>query len=233
VIPTRYLYLHGFASSPRSAKAEYFHERFRELQLPLEIPDLNGEDFSPLSVSRQLERVASGSLPADAPVTAIGSSLGGLTAAWLAQKYRSVRRLILLAPAFGFPYHPFGRENGEILREWERSGWLSVYHHGYRRSVRVPHELARDAGNYRESGLTRPVPTLILHGRFDEVIPIDLSREYARCRPHVKLLELDSDHALTDVMPLLWREIRGMDTADTAIKNPLIRSERGGSHENG
>ncbi|WP_422661870.1 YqiA/YcfP family alpha/beta fold hydrolase [Pannus brasiliensis] len=203
-----YIYLHGFASGPRSAKAAFFRERFRELRRSIETPDLNGENFSTLTLTRQIERVGRERLASGSPVTLIGSSLGGLMAAWLAEKYVAVRGLVLLAPAFGFPRRPPTEEMEETLREWERSGWLSVYHYGYGRSLPIHYEFVRDAGIYREEDLTRPVPTLILHGRSDGVIPIERSREYARSRPHVQLIELDSDHALTDVLPRIWTETR-------------------------
>ncbi|NEQ23366.1 MAG: esterase, partial [Microcoleus sp. SIO2G3] len=36
----RFIYLHGFASSPKSAKAFYLCDRFAELDISLEVPDL-------------------------------------------------------------------------------------------------------------------------------------------------------------------------------------------------
>ncbi|WP_232288151.1 YqiA/YcfP family alpha/beta fold hydrolase [Nodularia spumigena] len=41
-----YIYLHGFASSPKSAKAQNIRDRFAEIQTKLKIPDLNAGDFS-------------------------------------------------------------------------------------------------------------------------------------------------------------------------------------------
>jgi pimeloyl-ACP methyl ester carboxylesterase len=61
-----------------------------------------------------------------------------------------------------------------------------------------------DARQYQETQLLRPVPTLILHGQHDEVIPLFASRNYASVRPWVQLMQLDSDHALSDVMPQIW-----------------------------
>jgi pimeloyl-ACP methyl ester carboxylesterase len=201
----QYLYLHGFASSPRSSKANYFRECFRASGLFLEVPDLNGENFSTLTLSRQIEQVAGQYLRSAPSVTAIGSSLGGLTAAWLAQKYPSVRCLVLLAPAFGF----LRQERDEtILQQWKSAGQLSVYHYGYGRSLPIHYDFIRDLQQYREEELTREIPTLILHGRADEVISIERSREYARSRPRVKLIELDSDHGLTDVLPRIWSEVK-------------------------
>ncbi len=42
---SRFVYLHGFASSPGSRKARFFEERFRELGIGLEIPELVGGGF--------------------------------------------------------------------------------------------------------------------------------------------------------------------------------------------
>ncbi|GFE71657.1 YqiA/YcfP family alpha/beta fold hydrolase [Chroococcus sp. FPU101] len=81
---TQYIYLHGFASSPNSAKAQYINERFSELNHSLIIPDFNQNDFSHLTLSRQIRQISQ-LLPLDTPVTLLGSSFGGLTAAYLAE----------------------------------------------------------------------------------------------------------------------------------------------------
>ena len=44
-----YIYLHGFASSPKSAKARYLRDRFSESQINLKAIDLNGGNFSHLT----------------------------------------------------------------------------------------------------------------------------------------------------------------------------------------
>jgi pimeloyl-ACP methyl ester carboxylesterase len=59
----------------------------------------------------------------------------------------------------------------------------------------------------RDEQLRRSLPTLILHGKNDEVIPINASREYARLRPWVELIELDSDRGLIDVLDAIAQEL--------------------------
>jgi uncharacterized protein len=201
-VTEKYIYLHGFASSPDSAKAQYISDRFSEISIPLSIPDLNQSDFSHLTLSRQIEQVSH--LVGDATVTLIGSSFGGLTAAWLAQNYPQIERSILLAPAFGFLDEWLKRLGTETVREWESSGYLQVYHYGRQRSLPLNYQFVLDLERYSEGTLQRSIPTLIIHGRKDEVIPVEYSRQYAKHRSWVKLVEVDSDHALTDVMPEIW-----------------------------
>lgn len=200
---TKYIYLHGFASSPDSAKAQYISDRFSELSLPLMIPDLNENDFSHLTLSRQIEQV-SRLLRRDASVTLLGSSFGGLTSAYLAEKYTQVERLVLLAPAFGFSSEWLNRLGTDALEEWKNSGYLKVYHYGEKRSFPIHYQFVQDLEQYCEEQLQRAVPTLIIHGRNDEVVPIEYSRKYAKHRPWVELVEVASDHALTNVLPEIW-----------------------------
>ncbi len=134
--------------------------------------------------------------------------MGGLTAAIVAQQYPQVQRLVLLAPAFGFMKLWLSYLGDEQVKQWQESGYLSVYHYGEGRSLPLHYQFALDAARYDEAQLQRAVPTLILHGRNDEVIPIQVSRDYASSRSHVKLVELNSDHSLMDVMPQIWQAIR-------------------------
>lgn len=199
----KYIYLHGFASSPNSAKAQYIRERFSELNHSLMIPDLNQNDFSHLTLSRQIAQVVQ-LLPIDTPVTLLGSSFGGLTAASLAEKHPQIERLVLLAPAFGFLSEWLNRLGTDMVNEWKSSGYLKVYHYAEMQSLPLHYQFVQDVEQYDEAQLQRQVPTLIIHGRNDEVIPIKYSRDYAKQRPWVKLVEVESDHSLTSVSSEIW-----------------------------
>lgn len=204
----QYIYLHGFASSPKSAKAQDIRDRFAQLQIPLSIPDLNGDDFSELTISRQIKQVAVAFVDDSAPVTLIGSSLGGLTAAHIAQQYLQVERLVLLAPAFGFLSHWLPKLGEETIQRWQQEKYLMVHHYGEGRSLPLSYNFVTDATKYSENQLQRPIPTLILHGKQDEVIPIQASRDFLQLRPWVELVELNSDHALSNVTDEIWQAIQ-------------------------
>lgn len=199
-----YIYLHGFASGPNSTKARDLYDRFAQLGIELHIPDLNQNDFTHLTLTRQLQQVAA-MLPTTAPVTLIGSSFGGLTAAWLGQQHVQVERLVLLAPAFGFPANWLTRLGTAEMLRWQRDRVLPVFHYAENRTLPLDYGFVEDALRYEESEICRSLPTLILHGTRDDVIPIQASRDFSRDRSWVTLIELDSDHALVDVSTEIWQ----------------------------
>ncbi|MDY6785723.1 MAG: YqiA/YcfP family alpha/beta fold hydrolase [Cyanobacteriota bacterium] len=202
----QYIYLHGFASSPQSTKAQYLRDRFAEIDIPLNVLDLNQGGFSHLTLTRQLQQAAAAINSENA--TLIGSSFGGLTAAWLAQQLPQVARVVCLAPAFDFLSHWLPKLTEAQIRQWQESGYLSVYHYGEKRHLPLHYEFVLDTTQYDETQLQRSVPTLILHGLHDETIAIEASQNYANQRPWVKLIELDSDHRLENVLPQTWQAIQ-------------------------
>ncbi|WP_319419774.1 YqiA/YcfP family alpha/beta fold hydrolase [Pleurocapsa sp. FMAR1] len=209
---TAYIYLHGFASSPKSNKAQYLRDRFTEVNLNLNVLDLNQGNFSRLTLSRQIQRTIAAFPDSQTPITLIGSSFGGLTAAWVAQQ-QQVEKIILLAPAFGFPQSWYAKLKPEQIEQWRESDALPIYHYGEGKQVLLHYQFLQDADNYPLSGLKRSVATLIIHGIHDDVVPIQVSRDYTSQHSQVKLIELNSDHGLNDVKERIWQEIKGMINA--------------------
>ncbi len=205
---TAYIYLHGFASSPQSNKARYLRDRFAKNHLELKVLDLNRGDFSSLTLTRQIEQTIATFPDDNTRITLIGSSFGALTAAWVAQKCDRVKNMVLLAPAFGFPQSWYSRLQPEQIKVWRESGFLSVYHYGAGKQIPLKYQFLKDAESYPLVGLTRSLPTLIIHGINDEVVPIKVSRDYACQYSQVKLIELDSDHGLNDSKEKIWQEIK-------------------------
>jgi uncharacterized protein len=50
------------------------------------------------------------------------------------------------------------------------------------------------------------VPTLVMHGRHDDVVPIERARTFAEGRANVHLVELDDGHELVASIPRLLDE---------------------------
>lgn len=200
------IYLHGFGSGPQSAKATFFRQRLQQVGIPVQVPDLNQDNFAQLTLTRQIQQVSSQLAEMNyPPVTLIGSSLGGLVAAWVAERQPCVQRLVLLAPAFGFLGHWLPRLGAEAVETWQRTGQLMVFHYGEGRPLPLEYGFVADAQRYPDGALRRPVPTLIVHGIQDETIPIQASRDYVARRPWAQLVAVESDHALTDVLDPIWQ----------------------------
>jgi len=199
----RFVYLHGFASSPQSRKAQAFRDALAANGVPLEVPDLAEGDFAHLTVSRQL-RVIENTL-SGAPCRLVGSSMGGYLAAIYAAAHPEVDRLVLLAPAFGFVSRWHEMRGSRAIAEWKETGWLDVLHYGDRAVRRVHYGLLEDAANFPPFPDFRQ-PALIFHGTHDKVVPIDLSRTFAASHLSAELRELNSDHELLDVLDAILNE---------------------------
>ena len=197
----RVLYLHGFASSPSSRKAQVFAERLRQAGAECLVPALDGGDFASLTISGQLALIEA--TAGEGPVTLIGSSMGGYLAALYAAAHSSVEKIVLLAPAFGFARRWPLRLGPEVMAKWRAEGSMEVFHYAAGEPRRVGIELLDDGVRYPDfPAVTQP--TLIFHGRNDDVVPYTFSQEFQALRPQAELHLFDSGHELTDVLDPMW-----------------------------
>jgi pimeloyl-ACP methyl ester carboxylesterase len=203
VIGPRFLYLHGFASGPDSTKGRAFAEHYAPRGIHVERLNLRVPSFEHLRLSAMIDvsRAALGDAQDRAVV--IGSSLGALTAARLAERDPRVGALVLLAPAFQLMARWRELPGWE---DWQRTGWREVHDHTTGGTARVDFGFAEDAAAIDVGVPDVRVPTLILHGTADDVVPIAHARRFADGRRHVRLVELADDHLLTASLPRLLAE---------------------------
>jgi alpha/beta superfamily hydrolase len=198
---SRFIYLHGFASGPSSQKARFFRERFAELGMGLDVPDLAEGKFEQLTLSGQLavmERRAMGD-----PVSLIGSSMGGYLAALYAARHPEVEKLVLLAPAFSFLTRwPEGLGESK-MDEWKRTGSMQVFDYVEKRNVPIGYQLIEDAQKY-EGFPNVQQSVLIFHGKQDTTVPAELSVTFSKLHPQTKLRLMESDHQLLNVLDDIW-----------------------------
>jgi uncharacterized protein len=217
-LSARYVYLHGFASGPTSSKAQYFRRKLAEEGFLLEVPELVEGPFERLTLTGQLEvvsRVVQGE-----PVVLIGSSMGGYLASLFAARNPNVERLLLLAPAFGMARRWLDTLPPGEAEAWRTSGYHRFYHYVFGRELDVGYQLIEDGLTYEDYPDVRQ-PTLIFHGRHDDVVPYTLSVEFAASRPNARLLLMDSDHQLTGVLDAIWAEARPFLLAGVAPSRSL------------
>ena len=110
-----------------------------------------------------------------------------------------------MAPAFGFARRWSERLGAEAIEQWRERGALDVYHYGQGRMAQIGYQLYEDALWFSETPDVKQ-PTLIFHGKRDDVVSPEASVEFCWGRPNVQLELLDSDHGLTDVLDMMWAE---------------------------
>jgi pimeloyl-ACP methyl ester carboxylesterase len=201
------VYLHGFASSPQSSKAQFFGRKFREARVPFEVPELDQGKFEQLTITGQLKVVEGAVSRASGPVVLMGSSLGGYLAALYADQHpRAVDRLVLMAPAFGFLERWKTRLSPQESAQWKQQGWAPIFHYGSKTERRLGHQFLEDGAKYPSTPDFHQ-RALILHGTQDQVVPSQVSYDYALDHAHTRLALFESGHELTDVLEDLWREV--------------------------
>jgi pimeloyl-ACP methyl ester carboxylesterase len=200
---TRILYLHGFASSPASSKARFFAERLRAAGAEVEIPDLAEGDFEHLTLSAQLRLIERAAGPA--PISLVGSSMGGYLAALYAARHPEVDRLVLLAPAFRFAKRWAERIGPAAVAAW-RERPMEVFHYGEGRKRLLSHQLLEDGETYEDFPDFHQ-PALIFHGAHDAVVPAEYSQTFAANHPNAHLQIFDSGHELLNVLDLMAPQV--------------------------
>lgn len=182
-----------------------FAEHYATRGIDVDRLDLRVPSFEHLRLSAMLD-VAQRALgaPTDRAVV-FGSSLGGLTAARLAERDPRVTALVLLAPAFQL-VERWRTALGDGFAEWQRTGWREVLDYTTNQLARVDFGFVEDVAAIDVGFPDVQVPTLILHGKHDDVVPIENARRFADGKRHVRVVELEDGHELVASLPRLLAE---------------------------
>ncbi len=208
--PVRHVvYLHGFASSPGSSKAEVFRRGLIAAGVGVSSPDLNQPAFETLTTTRMLAQVRDvlEDIP-EGPVAIVGSSLGAFVAVLAANADLTGRvdRLVLLAPALDFGGNRLRQFGPHSVEAWRKAGALRVHHHAWNEEREINFTLYEDAAQYDALALPARCPTLVFQGDRDEAVDPAMVRRWAVGRPLVDLRMLSDGHQLSDSIDLIWRE---------------------------
>ena len=176
---THLLYLHGFRSSPQSAKARQMAARVAADHPGVTwwCPQLPP---SPAEAAALIER-GTADWPAER-MAVVGSSLGGFYATWMAE--RTGCKAVLLNPAVD-PARDLAAHIGE------QTAWHDPAEHFFFRPEYIDELRALQTGP-----LTHPERTFAVIAKGDELLDWrEMTARYASAR--IRLLE-GSDHALSD-----------------------------------
>ncbi len=200
----RFIYLHGFASGPGTQKGQFFKQQLSKEGIQLLIPDLTEGNFTHTTISKQLNVVGRLVQESSEPVVFIGSSMGGFLAALAAEKFPLVAGIFLLAPGFEFYARREQMMGKMLLKQWEKEGYINVYHYYLKKEVPIHFEFVQDARKYHAVRFERALPAMIIHGLKDEVVPYQVSINYLRQNKQAQCVLLPGDHGLLNHLPLIW-----------------------------
>lgn len=226
------VYLHGFGSSVRSAKAAAIHGGLGSAVRRYDVPELDGGDFPGLTMTAMADRAEAAvraARMAAGPVLVIGSSLGGYLAALLAAAGRlgpDLLGLVLIAPAFRFPSRWRERLGEAGIAAWRRDGSRLFHHYGAERDLPLGVAFLDSCQDLPDLPGDPGVWVSLIHGRGDESVAWTDSLAYAQAHAQVEfhLVDgghaLDSDHDMRLILEMVrWRwdssDIRG-PTSDVA-----------------
>jgi len=191
---TGLIYLHGFSSSPCGNKGTFTWRWAEERGILFHAPDLNLPTFETLTLTAQVDAVEALLRSLPEPPVLVGSSLGGFIATAVAHRSAAIRSMILLAPAIHFARR---RMISPSWAGYRKRGEMEVFHHGVGSPMRLGPELLRDLPDWMDDDQWRiPVPTVILHGRLDEAVPLAESEAFRERNPGTVLHTLEDDHGL-------------------------------------
>lgn len=171
-------------------------------RLDLRVPSMERLDFGAM-----LDRTRAAIGGPEERAVLIGSSLGGLTAARVAEHDRRVVAMVLLAPALHFGARWRERLGDDGWDSWMESGWLEVHDYATGGTARVHADFARSVLHHDVGLPYIHPPTLVIHGVADDVVPVTVSRELASVSPQVRLVEVPDGHDLLTSLPAILDSI--------------------------
>ena len=110
----------------------------------------------------------------------VGHSMGGVIAAYLATKYRQVKRVVLASPSFSH----IEKEEGGVIKALLRSQDV-INSYGVEEFLTRLNKLPFTAVNefkslvntYQDTYKGLKIPVMIVHGTNDQIVPIDSTRK--------------------------------------------------------
>ncbi len=196
------LYLHGLGSGPASQKGVLVREHFSPRGYMVSLPSVTVPSLEELSPRRAVDLIKE-LVPkhrADGLIL-MGSSFGAFLALHayhelLNDERAHIRSLVLLAPALN-PWDPASalltpaRE-----RIWRERGSAPVLDLETGVEIAVHYQFVEELRAFDSRGVRLELPTLIIHGLNDEVVPVAQSLEFVAYRPGVVLELLNDSHQL-------------------------------------
>lgn len=202
---TSILYIHGFASSPQSAKLVAL-QRVLGQDIELNAPDMNVPSFERLDFEAMMS-LAIGEARRTQPRAIVGSSLGGVVALELVR--RGVHApLVLIAPGVGI--------GDRWTARLPPGDPVEVFNHARNAQAPIHRDFFEQMKAVRPESEAPPVRVTVLMGRNDETVPFRFVRgtwddwtESGRLITGSRFVEIaGGDHGLVAFVDIIAEAVR-------------------------
>ncbi|UCG04538.1 MAG: alpha/beta fold hydrolase [Candidatus Heimdallarchaeota archaeon] len=211
------VYLYGFASGPQSNKAQFFKRKFAFSNVPFDIFDYipDKESFTSMRLSiltNNLHEYIEMEHSGEKELILFGSSFGCLVSAWYTYLHPDkIKKMIFMAPALGFSARRIVKLFEIPLNLWKNRGNVPVFHYRYNQEIPLAYSFYNDLLSNPPPEISKMrihVPTLIFHGKFDDVVPLSWSQQFIEINPEASLHILNGDHQLLNQKEDMWKIVK-------------------------
>ncbi|MBI4177597.1 MAG: alpha/beta fold hydrolase [Candidatus Aenigmarchaeota archaeon] len=117
----------------------------------------------------------------------IGTSFGGISSIMAASKSEDLGVLVLRAPVSNYEEKELSKRGAGGIKEWKEKGYVEYDDEG--RKFKLKYAFFEDFGNNNgyEAGKNIKIPTLIIHGDNDDVVPLEQSIKLSKIISNCKL----------------------------------------------
>ncbi len=204
-----WIHLHGFATNVWGSKIEFARNFFKRTKAySFYAMDMNYEKHTTTEVLDVLEAIVLGFSEKYKHITLCGSSHGGYIAANYVRfkKLGNVKKLLLLAPSFETLALIIKELGEEKVKNW-LEGKESLKFVEEDKEIEVRKDFAVDI---LKNGYeivcddkvifpaNPPVDIVIVHGRRDEIVPIERTKLFVNNVKVENFIEVDDDHQLSE-----------------------------------
>jgi uncharacterized protein len=208
--PARVVYLHGFASGPRSAKTLWLNGECERLGLTLSTLDLNLPRFSRLSLAAMAGMICYLLADGRRRTFVIASSLGtaALLRALCERPELCPAGVALLAPVVDHRAALRRLIGADQAARWRAAGTHEFQHYAAGRPLPVWHGIMAE-GNPLDPGRLRAIecPVLVLTAADDAVADPAEAGYLAHCLPNATASVADTDHRFARGSAGTWASI--------------------------
>lgn len=204
-----WIHLHGFATNVLGSKIEFARNYFKRTKAySFFAMDMDYEKHTTTEVLDVLEALVLGFSERYPHITLCGSSHGAYIATNYVRfkKLGNIKNLLLLAPSFrtlDLVIRELGEERvkswlegKEVLRFQEEDVEIEVREDFATDILKNGYEVIQNGNvNFPEDP---PVEIILVHGRRDEIVPIEDSRLFAEKVRVKEFIEVDDDHQLSE-----------------------------------